>query len=166
MKTPTLNAFKTWAISHRPLALAVCKAQAFAEYERERVNAYITPIFHQFHFKANNKITERDPDFNRPLTTPEALYLSDDLRIPDYYAHCDAAHRSHGFKGPEGHCPALIAEHIHIQAENALLEEAQDLLGVDPSSLEGKTREEMLTLLLSACLTEEEPTTRNHSINH
>ena len=152
LRTPTLDEFKTWARAHHALALAVCKAHAFAECERARVNAYILPIFQRYGFRADLKLIHQSPDANRPLSTPDELYLSEDPRIPDYYAECDAAHRAHGFRGPDGHCPALRAENLHIQAENALLEAAHDLLEVDLSGLNGQTRKKMLDLLLGACL--------------
>lgn len=152
MKTLTLDAFTAWAIRYRPLALAVCKTQAFAECERERVNAYILPIFTRYAFHADGDLAMRLGKPRRSLSSPDELYLSDDPRIPAYYAECDAAHGEHGFTGPEGHCPALRAEHLHIEAENILLQEAEILLGVDASSLDGEKRDRLLTLLLGVCL--------------
>lgn len=157
MRTPTLDEFKTWAREHHDLAITVCKAQALAECERERVDAYILPIFQRYGFHADLKLLHNGPDANRLLTTPKELYLSEDPRIPDYYAECDAAHRAHGFTGPDGHCPALSAEYLHTQAENALLEAAHDLLDVELSVLGGPERKKMLDLLLGACLKESQP---------
>ena len=74
----------------------------------------------------------------------------------DYYEACDKAHRAHGFKGEHGYCPALIAESLLIDAQNALLREGCDLLGLEDIPAMPKHRAEMLRLLLGACLKSDE----------
>lgn len=146
---PTIEQFKQWAIDCAPAAKAVLMAQAFAELERERVDAYILPIFQSFqpHFRVNPKWAER---YGELVQKPRDLYLCDNEAIvADYFAECDAAHRAHGFKGPQGHCPALSAEWLHTQAETALIELAKPLTGID--NVYGEDRARYLKILIGAC---------------
>lgn len=151
MTTATLNEFKTWAKNNNRLAHAVCLAQAFAETEKERVNAYILPILHRYQFRVELDGMQL-PDAGRLITTTEDMYLTNDPRCDAYYAECDAAHRANGFKGPDGNCPALMAKTLHVKAENALLEAAKEITGVEPYRLYGANREKMLKLLIGACM--------------
>lgn len=152
MKQPTLTEFKHWSRENYRLAHAVCLAQAFAECERKRVDTYIQPIFEKYGFRADLTLDRKEEWHNKPLTTPRDLYLSEDPRIPAYYEECDAAHRAHGFTGPTGHCPALVAESLLTDAENALLDSGAELIGIDRGLLYGVNREKMLNLLLGAAL--------------
>ena len=152
MKQPTLTEFKHWSRENYRLAHAVCLAQAFAECERKRVDAYIQPIFEKYGFRADLTVDRETEWHNKPLTTPRDLYLSEDPRIPAYYEECDAAHRAHGFTGPKGHCPALVAENLLIEAQNALLDSGAELIGIDRGLLYGVNREKILNLLLGAAL--------------
>lgn len=142
----TIDQFKQWARVHEPVARAVLMAQAFAELERERVDAYVTPILLRYEFTADII------DSGRAITKTSQLYLTDDPRLPEFYAELDRAHRAHGFRGPEGHCPALTAEHIHAQAESALIDASKPLFGIDSSDLYGDNRAKFIRLLIGACL--------------
>jgi hypothetical protein len=146
VKTPTVPELKKWALATRPLAKAVLMAQAFADVERERVNAYIKPLFLSFMF------TDED---GKPITDPDRLYLSaDDAGAKTYYEVCDREHRAHGFDGPEGFCPALVAEELQREAEQALLNELGKFTGIDGMdynrSLE--IRKKALDMALGVCL--------------
>ena len=144
MITPSLPEFKQFCREHYNLARAVCEAMAFAQCERERVNAYILPLFQEWDFR---------DETGAPITNPEQLYLcDDDGYCTAYYKACDEAHRKHGFTGPDGHCPALVAEHLLIIAQNALLQAGANLLGFDHQMLWGDDRKKMLDLLLGACI--------------
>jgi hypothetical protein len=147
VNTRTVAQFKQWAIAHTRLARAVCAAKALAQLERERVNAYVLPIFKTYRFLDES---------GAPIDSPDALFLcKDDAMCKAFYDACDVAHRAHGWRGREGHCPALTAEHLLITAENALLEAGCEFLGPEqmPSALYGgDKRKEMLDLLLGACL--------------
>ncbi len=159
MKTPTLQQFKTWSKLHRPLAEAVCMAQAFAECERERVDAYIQPIFDSFNFMIGEKMGNRlQNDVGERITDPKQLYLcTDETLCAQYYAACDVAHRAHGFTGKPGYCPALIAEDQLRKAQHALIDAGCKLMDIDPASLwDMKNRDKMLDLLLGACLKKDE----------
>jgi hypothetical protein len=154
MKMPTMPQFQAWARDHRTLAEAVCHAKAYAECRREQVDAYLRPIFDEFKFTVGAEFGGRVGDAGAPITDPRRLYLcGDDALCKDYYHACDLEHRKHGFTGPNGHCPALIAEHLLAIAENALLNSGCKLIGLeDHSSLDGDTRERFLDLLLGAAL--------------
>lgn len=147
MNTPTLGQFKSWAHSHYGLARAVCMAQAFAGRERERIDAYILPLFKRWNFK---------DETGAEITHPDRLYrCHDESYCAAFYEACDVAHREHGFKGKHGHCPALRAERLLVIAENALIEAAKKLFGVEVFMLQSDERRKYLDLLLGACLKEE-----------
>ena|SRR5581483_10804931 len=147
MTARTPAEFKVWAKLNKPIAKAVCAAMAIAQVERERVNAYVLPIFQTYRFLDEN---------GAQIDSPDKLFLSeDDAMCKAFYAACDVAHRAHGWKGSEGSCPALTAANLVIKAENALLEAGCEFLGLKemPSALYGgDKRKEMLDLLLKACL--------------
>ena len=148
MKTPTVEEFKTWAKTQKDLALAVCQAQAFAECEKERVEAYIRPIFDRYTF-IDKRTSER-------ITNPDWLYCSEQEELCNaYYDECDKAHREHGFRGPHGNWPDLEAKTLQIKAEKVLLEAGSELMGIEDITLYGENREKMLKLLLGACLIKE-----------
>jgi hypothetical protein len=119
----TPDKLKAWAREHRDLAMTVAKAQAFAQVERERVDAYTRPIFARYGFTD-------DLGDGHVLADPKHLYLSEDSeRCMAYYAECDVAHREHGYRGEDGTCPALVAEHLQIQAESLLLDALARFIG-------------------------------------
>jgi len=148
VRMPTLPEFKKFARDVAPAAQAVLMARANAQLTREHVDAYIAPIFACYTFHA-------EPDFGdvRPITSPDDLYLCDlnSPEVADFYAQCDAAHRAHGFTGPQGHCPALEAENLVIKAENALIALAEPLFGIQGYMLGGE-RNRYLELLIGGAL--------------
>lgn len=155
---PSLEEFKTWCRDHRRLALSVCQAKALALVTRERVDAYIKPIFDSFNFKYSGESVEKIEDrggesiLGKPLPSPRELYLCDDPRIEEYFAACDAEHRRQGYTDLQpGYCPALVAESLLIDAENALMEAANPLFGLSYSP-SGEDRDKYLKLLIGACL--------------
>lgn len=143
MKTPTLAEFKRFAQDNARLASAVCLAQSFAQCERERVDAYTRPVF-----EAAN-LTDDKGDV---ITDLRHAWLCRDAEATGYYADLDKAHRANGFTGPDGHCPALIADAMRIDAENALIASGCEMLGLKDANLYGAHRRQMLDLLLGACL--------------
>lgn len=146
-KALTVKKLRTWARSNRSLAETVLKAQAFAELERERVDAYIAPIFARYGFK---------DDEGNAIASPRKLYLcEDDAACAAFYAECDAVHCAHGFIGGAGECPALVAESILIQAQNLLLDSLAKFVGVDGFSGSLELREKALKLALGSCFARE-----------
>lgn len=151
MKTPTLPAFKRWAKDAEPAARAVLMARIFEDMERERVAAYVLPIFQSFSFQYD---PAKRCGLSGYITKPDDLYLVADLADPlvlKYYEECDTAHRAHGFKGPKGHCPALTAESLRRETERAFMDLARPLFDIDPDSLYGDNRAKYLELLIGAC---------------
>src|SRR4249920_1927891 len=117
---PNLDEFKDWAQKHHGLAMAVCLATAFSQCERERVDAYIKPIFASFKFTYSGELAAKC-NLSGPIPNEDQLYLcADEARLVDYYSECDEEHREHGFTGPKGNCPALTADHLRVIAECAL----------------------------------------------
>ncbi len=150
-KAPTLAAFTTWAQTHYPAAKTVLMARIFAEMERKRVDAYIAPIFAGYTFTVRPEW--QDKLHKTIITTPRDLYLVEtDATVTAFYADCDAAHRAHGFTGQAGYCPALVAESLVPMAENALMDMAEPLFGIEACDLYGDNREKYLELLIGACL--------------
>ena len=153
-KTPTLSEFKVFSKDIAPAARAVLMARVYADMERERVNAYILPIFKSYGFTYGAIARGQREGL---IPTPHDLYLADDGPImQDYYAECDAAHRAHGFKGSQGHCPALVAENLLMITERALIDLAESLFGIGSNDVFGDDRKKYLELLIGAALKAEQ----------
>lgn len=150
MTTPTLQQFKAFSADIAPAARAVLLARVFAQVERERVDAYILPIFRRYGFRYCGELADKCGGDNQPVSKPGNLYLCEDKRVPEYYAECDRAHREHGFTGPSGYCPALIAEHLVITTENALIDLAGPLFDCDFQRVYGDNRKKLLEILIGA----------------
>lgn len=151
-KTPTLQQFKSFSKDIAPAARAVLMARVFADMERERVNAYIQPIFDSYKFVYGPYGLERE---GQRMTDPKDMYMLadlDDALVKAYYADCDDAHRAHGFRGPQGHCPALHAENLVLAVERELMKLAEPLFGIKETSVYGKDRAKYLELLIGAAL--------------
>ena len=142
--TPTAPKFKQWCKTHTDEALRVVTATAFAQVERKRVDAYLLPLFRSFQF--------RFPEGGL-IENPEHLYRClDEVEVARYYDACDTAHREHGFAGPYGYCPALIAHHDQLKAEWRLLEAAAQFFALDSPPTKSADREKFLRLVIGACL--------------
>jgi hypothetical protein len=150
-KQPTLAEFQQWAKDCRPAAKAVLMARVFAEMERERVDAYVRPIFDRYQFQYSQSVELRSGRVG-VIDSPKDLYLCDDEPgLKAYYQDCDEAHRQHGFRGPEGHCPALRAEHLLCVTERALMDLARPLFDIDPDHVYGDQRAKYVELLIGGC---------------
>lgn len=144
----TPDGLKAWVRANRELALAVCKVRAFAELERERVDAYVRPIFERYAFR--NDLGGRTA--GEVLTNPREIYLSEDEeRCAAYFAEVARAHQEHGWRGDPEHCPALVAEDLLVKAENALLESLAEFVGVD-GFWNLDLRKRALDLALTTCI--------------
>lgn len=142
----TIPRLKAWARNNRELASLALKAQVFAKIERERVDAYIAPIFASYAFRNDLDGT------GALLADPRKLYLSsDEERCAAYYAECDRAHREHGYNGEAGTCPALVAEDLQIKAENLLLDSLAKFVGVDGFHASLEFRAKALDLAIGTC---------------
>lgn len=153
----TVETIKEFARSEttKSCVRAVLLAELFAKCERERVNAYILPLFELYTFEV--KPEWRHEGEPTRITNPDRLYLCDDEeKLKEWYEECDKEHRKHGFTGPKGHCPALIAENLHMDAEHLLIDHAceQLPLGFDRSRVFGDARKKLLRLVISMTLQE------------
>lgn len=149
MATPTLAQFKQLSRDLAPAARAVLMARVFAQMERERVNAYIRPLFEAYRFGELPKIH----DYDGPIADVDHLYLcADEDQVAAFFKECDTAHRAHGFTGPDGHCPALTAERLVVIAETLLIDLARPTFGIEAPQLYGDNRAKYLDLLIGACL--------------
>lgn len=141
---PKLKQFIAFCKKNSELAYSVVAAQAFAAVEKERVDAYTQPIL------------DRTPLFDdkgdRIVALRYVWHCADESAVAAFYAECDKAHRAHGFTGPDGHCPALVADYDRIKAENAILKEAGEFFDVETCSMRSEDRNKMLDLVLGACL--------------
>lgn len=146
LPTVTVTKLKSWARRNKDLAMTVAKAKAFAQIERERVDAYITPLFARYGFK--------DED-GQPIANASKLYLcEDDAACKAFYAECLTAHAANGWTGDPEFCPALVAEDLLIRAEQLLLESLGRLVGVDGSDFSRnlELRARAVSHALSVCL--------------
>lgn len=151
MEKINVRKFKAWCAANAPLAEAVLLARAFAELERERVNAYVLPIFAKYEFW--NDLESEHGAARVRLDKPDLLYLSKDEKLARaYFDECDAAHRVHGFSGPADHCPALAAENLFRDAKRALINEGAKLFEVNPDLLFGPSGDKFYDLIMGACV--------------
>ena len=153
----TVHTLKAFARSDetKSCVRSVLLAELFSKVERERVNAYILPLFELYTFEVK-------PEWRREgepirITNPDRLYLCDDeARLKEWYEECDKEHRKHGFTGPKGHCPALVAEDVLRQAQQLLIDHACASLplGFDSSRVFGDARDKLLRLVISMTIQE------------
>lgn len=128
---------------------AVHTTRADAVATRERVDAYIAPVFARFAFY-NDKRCARSGEERRLLASPRDLFMSDDEEgCTRFYAECDAAHRENGYDLKPGYCPALVAESAAITDENNLLRLAGDAFGIKLLGTHGDMRKRALDLFSS-----------------
>ncbi len=115
-----------------------------AAAERAKVDAYIEPLLVSFDFK-------KDLLDGSPITKSSDLYLSEDKEgCAAFYAACDEAHKANGYELEPGYCPALIAKHAVVDAENALLKVAAEHFAVPfDGPLKLKLRAQALDLILN-----------------
>lgn len=173
-KSVSVAALKQWSRDNAKLALAICEAQAYAEMTTARVAAYVQPIFDSFAFICEGTMAERfdasprtgdtekwvgrkikspkDEEFTMLHGREESEEIQSKLRR--YYEALDAEHRRQGYQELEpGHCPGLEAQHLHTQAENALIESAHDLFDIESYQLYGDMRTRYLDILMRSCIT-------------
>lgn len=137
----SVETLKAWAAANQGYGRALIVARGVAKAIRIWVDSYTTPIVAQFDFV--------DEDTGERITKPGDVWNAgaSEETFERYYAALDAAHRAHGFTGPEGHCPALIAESQIIDAENTLLRSLCDFIGARSLPF-GKLRERALKIAL------------------
>lgn len=127
-------------------------AQVLAEHEREQVDKLERQVLAENNYQYD---TERwgKLDVSGKVTEPKDTYLMREADFTDYHAKMQAIHLANGFeRAADGYCPALCAERLLTEAENNLMDVAQEFTGIDPSdiwSLEKRARYlELLTGLV------------------
>lgn len=144
--------FQSWCKDHATDAALLLAAMARARVTRQRVDAYIAPVFARFKFPTTAEVRAAGgPEF---VTRPGDLYLcGDEALCRDFFAACDVAHRENGYTMEPGFCPALTAAHDVIKLENAFMDEAAALTGVTREQLsKPDNRRAWLDILLKACV--------------
>jgi len=130
-------------------------ARVFAEVTKERVDAYIDPIFARYKFPVHKEWQARAGEF---VTKRSSLYLADldSPLVAQYDAECEAAHRAHGWTGKDGSCPECCADFERVKAENRLIDIACRTLapGKGSADVHGDVRKNMLRLLSEIAVTE------------
>lgn len=107
----------------------VLLAMTHAQLERERVdvierNVLSEQIYHGHHRTRNDQGRTGSNQFR--VIEPRDSWLMDDQSAGAYHARLDGIHVAAGFeKAKDGYCPALRAESLETEAENALIAEAE-----------------------------------------
>lgn len=138
-----------------PAVNAVLLAKAYAEIKRDQVDAvssrilaegvYMVAPDRQDHGRENERITE-----------PRFDWLMSAESFVGYHAKRNKILLETGIKPadmPDDHCPALVAEHLLVKAEWALLETAWALVAPDQpadgwENLYGEMREKFIDLVI------------------
>ena len=111
-------------------AAKVIATKAAYKAVKERVDAYVAPIF------ASMKDSFPLGKYAKgPIESPKEIFLAD-LNSPEVKAYWDAlqvAHKENGFNVPEGYCPALCAEHEHLEAKWDICDVAYSLCNELPT---------------------------------
>src|SRR5438552_1788742 len=79
----SLEQFKSFSKDIAPAARAVCLAMAYAQLTRERVDAYIKPIFESYAFVYGSLARDLE---GQPVTNRDHLYLvGDEAKVAAYF---------------------------------------------------------------------------------
>lgn len=124
------------------LARAAILARAFAETMRARVDPihaailaeapiYVAPEWRE---RARNagRLPETSETPPERITDWEKLWLASDADAADCYAEADRRLRAEGIKPDDmeaNYCPALVADHLQIDAETALIKHLSETFG-------------------------------------
>jgi len=166
---PSVDEFKKWSRENARLALALLETQAAAEVIKAAEAAYLQPIFDSFNFiYEGNAVTRLDTRrgekmAGKPIPSPDdsnfcLLHGADEseeikAKLRAYYEACDDAHRTHGYTDlAEGQSPSGRAEHLHLQAEWALMDSAGPLFGLTNHPYMPDQRKQYLELLIGSCI--------------
>lgn len=99
-------------------------ARAHAELKREAVDKIERQILSERPYMADQSLTKGPPE---RITDPKLGYLICEPDWTDYHAKVKAIHLANGYTpAAEGKCPALVAENLQRQAEDVLIEAAEE----------------------------------------
>jgi len=112
---------------------AYLMARAYAETMREKVDEVYKETLDIFPLYTD--LERRGGDKTQRIYNPGRMYLSkDDETCKDVYADVNFQLRKKGIKPdsmPDGHCPALTAEHIVVKTKHLLIDSMAEMLGED-----------------------------------
>lgn len=105
----------------KPAVLKVLGYQAVAELLRDEVDKRYAAVLASKEYRNDEGERVFDPKYSWRICDEQVL---------EYYAEIDKANRKAGFTGPDGHCPALIAECNLRDAQRELFDIAAPLFGI------------------------------------
>ena len=130
---------------------ALARARNYAAETRAAVDAYTAPLFAKYEFFNDLEVNAGRAERTR-ITDQKMLYLSqDEAGCRKFYDECFAAALDAGYKVVDDQCPALLAEHNVINLENALLELAANVFGINFVETHGDLRQRAIKLLSETC---------------
>lgn len=100
---------------------AVLLATAVAEVEREACDKIHRRLLAEAEYTGLHKTCSNKAGVPFRVTEPKDDWLMDEESSARYYAALDAAYAEAGYELEPGFCPALIAGHALIKAENAMI---------------------------------------------
>ena len=131
---------------------AYLMAKAYAMTMRERVDEVQRAILAECPLYIDPQWIEKGRQEEK-ITDPKHTYLATDTDSKLYFEECNWRERKLGIKPkdmPDEHCPALVAEHLQVQAEWLLLECGWNAIGGEEGGWEnmyGKNREKFIDLM-------------------
>lgn len=114
-------------------ARAVLLATAHAQLQRERMDALDRELLAERAWMTDLNLPPHEP--SKRITEPKDTWLMSDADGKNYHAERQRRIDAMGYRLPDGHCPALTAEHIQRQAERVLVDLAAPLFGMDADKL-------------------------------
>jgi len=110
---------------------AYLMSRAYAETMREAVDKIEREILKECPLTNDLEINRGKPA--REITEPKHVYLCDnDDLLEEHYTAVNHRLRAEGLKPddmPDDHCPALVAEHLQMDAEHLVVESTAEMLG-------------------------------------
>jgi hypothetical protein len=100
---------------------AVLIATAIAETEREACDKIHRRLLAESEYNGTRSSRAIPGGAPFRVTEPKDDWLMDEESSARYYAALDAAYAAAGYELEPGYCPALIAGHALIKAENAMI---------------------------------------------
>jgi hypothetical protein len=130
---------------------ALARARSYAAETRAAVDAYTAPLFAKYEFFNDLEVNAGRAERSR-ITDQKMLYLSqDEATCRKFYDECFAAAKEAGYDVVDDQCPALMAEHAVVRLENALLELAANVFGINFVETHGDLRKRAIKLLSETC---------------
>ena len=111
---------------------AVLMAHCVVEVEREKMDKIDREILQVAYF-TSEQWAPRMP--RHRITEPKENYLMNDEDAKDYFAERQKRINAMGYKLPDGHCPALVAESVLSDARRILIEVSVPVWGINPHQL-------------------------------